>query len=476
MEGISSIPASALNLFGNVVGAGMFSMPWCLKEATLITGACVFLFMCTLNITSFMLLAESCELAGGKFSYLKLGEQAFGRRFGVVAQVTTICYAAGSLVSYVVLAADCMVGKGTGIIALYFGDGSFFGGGSFAARAVVTFGFATVAFLPMSLMRTLDSVKYAAIFAVGAVLFAGSVVVLELVSNPPESRADDDKNTFDDVSGGVASSVVYLGFPLSLWEAIPIINVSFTAHYNGPRFYQELSNRGLARFRRVVSLSLVSALVVYLAVAASGYLAFGDGVQGDVLTNFRDTYTLAVAARGCLLMVIFAVFPMAQNSLRNGLVLLLYPPEDEHGYPVTADNLPFGPYFRLTALVVFCAAMVGTVCAEVEVVLAYKGGIFGTLMVYLLPPLMRTALSEQALSRMKAGAAARAVSRDPRAGYSPLMAEAPAPVSPGSSYANYVSDSDNETSPVKQKKKLFRRCVSSARGAMSTPPKQPPQQ
>jgi hypothetical protein len=47
----------------------------------------------------------------------------------------------------------------------------------------------------------------------------------------------------------VADSVVWLGFPVGLWSAVPIINVSFTAHYNGPRFYEVLCLLSLACIR-----------------------------------------------------------------------------------------------------------------------------------------------------------------------------------------------------------------------------------
>lgn len=85
MDG-ASISSSVLNLINNVVGAGLFSMPWCLKEATVLTGCSVFVFMCGLNVFSFGLLAESCELTN-KFSFLGLGQAAIGRGFGTGCQV-----------------------------------------------------------------------------------------------------------------------------------------------------------------------------------------------------------------------------------------------------------------------------------------------------------------------------------------------------------------------------------------------------
>lgn len=85
-DGISSETAATINLINNIVGAGMFSMPWCLMECTLVTGVVLMLFMCFLNAASFLILAECCELAGS-YSYLEMGRKAFGERFGTVVQV-----------------------------------------------------------------------------------------------------------------------------------------------------------------------------------------------------------------------------------------------------------------------------------------------------------------------------------------------------------------------------------------------------
>ena len=85
----ASILSSSINLINNIVGAGLFSMPWCLRQATVVTGCVVFILIATLNIVSFMLLADSCERTG-TFSYLEMGERAFGRKFGVVAQLSLI--------------------------------------------------------------------------------------------------------------------------------------------------------------------------------------------------------------------------------------------------------------------------------------------------------------------------------------------------------------------------------------------------
>ena len=77
---------SVLNLVNNVVGAGLFSMPWVLKQSSIVTGVVLLLFMAGLNGVSFVLLAKCCDLTGS-FSYFDMGKMAFGPRFGVLVQV-----------------------------------------------------------------------------------------------------------------------------------------------------------------------------------------------------------------------------------------------------------------------------------------------------------------------------------------------------------------------------------------------------
>lgn len=58
-------------------------------------------------------------------------------------------------------------------------------------------------------------------------------------------------------------------------KAIPIVNVSYTAHYNGPRYYQELKNRSIPRFTTVVTAAMIISAAAYTSTAVAGYLTFG---------------------------------------------------------------------------------------------------------------------------------------------------------------------------------------------------------
>lgn len=370
----ASIFASVMNLLNNIVGAGLYSMPWVLMEASVLSGSVLTCLICALNLWSFLLLADACELTG-TFSYLELGSRAFGPRFGQFSQIVCVCYTFGSLVSYVVLAGDCLVGAETGVLSLWLGSGSFFGGGSTAARAAVVYALGVVGFVPLSMPRTIDALKYASYAAFLSTLLGAGVVVHTALFRPAAAFGDD-----DDV---VAGPPAWAGFTLGVWQAVPIVNVAFTAHYNGPRFYYELRDRSRARFRTVCGWTMGLGLVVYLSVAIAGYLAFRAATVGDVLEDFNSRYALAVGVRASLLVILLAVFPKVCHSNRDGLSRLLW--------DVPADDLPRATYVALTLAICFCVLTLGAVCTKIEVVLAYKGGIFGSLMVYVIPPLVNTA-------------------------------------------------------------------------------------
>jgi amino acid permease len=85
------------------------------------------------------------------------------------------------------------------------------------------------AHVAQSLRRSLDSLKYISLVALGGTLFAGFVVVFQYVEDPSHSRAP---GVGDSVG---TASIVLANYSERLWEAIPVINVVFTAHYNSPR-------------------------------------------------------------------------------------------------------------------------------------------------------------------------------------------------------------------------------------------------
>lgn len=225
--------SSTVNLINNVIGAGLFSMPWCLAQSTIVSGLVVFVLICLLNVYSFVLLARCCTLTGC-YSYLDIGRLALGPRFGILAQATAILYACGSLISYVVLANNFLLGKGTGVLVLLAEQthrSSFLTADGLGTHMAIGFAFSLLFFLPLSLLRSLDSLKLTSWLALAATLYAGFITFYELAASPAGSLTPEEEATGREA---LRASVHVAGFPLTVFAALPIVNVAFTAHYNGP--------------------------------------------------------------------------------------------------------------------------------------------------------------------------------------------------------------------------------------------------
>lgn len=351
--------ATGVNIAVNVVGAGLLSLPWCLARAGVIPGLSIMALMCALNGLSIVVIC-ACAERSGVFSFVAMGTLAVGPAFGRFIQAIAALYAAGSCVSYVVLIADflpnALISLGAPPHALY------------ASRAVVIAAITAAVLLPLSLLRNLARLRFSSYVALLGILFSCAVII------------------WHGARTGSLARMNFAKFDSGVFQAAPVLNVSFIMHYNAPRYYQELRDRSLARMARIVATVFGGVLALYTAISVAGYATFGADTEGDVLNNFGDdtlsvAADLALATRVVLTVVIAFTFPLALHSLRLSAFAAL-PPRVAHR--------AFTP---LTVVLVLALALVGWSCENVATVLSYKGAIAGTTLVYVYPALTYAALA-----------------------------------------------------------------------------------
>eukprot|EP01060_Flectonema_neradi_P026399 TRINITY_DN3535_c0_g1_i1.p1 TRINITY_DN3535_c0_g1~~TRINITY_DN3535_c0_g1_i1.p1 ORF type:complete len:517 (+),score=62.41 TRINITY_DN3535_c0_g1_i1:59-1609(+) len=379
----ASLGASILNLVNNTVGAGLFSLSWCLMQSTMITGIALMALMCVLNGISFILLAQCCELAG-TCSYLKMMQTAFGKRGGAIAQICVLMYGCGSCISFVVLTGDFLVGHGTGVLDSWVSNEDSI----FRERGFVMTLVAIVFFLPLSSLRNLEPLKYTSFVSFGAAIYATAICVWAYALDNSEAGVGGS-------TGSDSTTVEWIGFPPGVWAALPLVNVAYTCHYNAPRYYAELEGRSLNRWSKVITAVMIFVFLIYTTAAVSGYLAFGASTEGDVLKNFSEHWDPAIVGRLALASLVVFTFPMTCHFIRDCIIDLWY--DGEH----STDSCPIKPYMFITVAIIVVATVIGVLVTKVEVILAYKGAIFGSCMVYIFPPLMYTVLRQRQQSNRK---------------------------------------------------------------------------
>lgn len=298
---MASPRASVINMVNNVIGAGLLSMPWAFRQSSIVTGLLTLLVIGVLNIFSLLLLARSCDLSGS-FSYKEMGSLAYGRRAGLIIQWTVALYTVMSCISYVVLIGDFI----PDVVEFFQPD--FWGMSKEVFRASLQIGVGLCVFLPLSFLKNLEILKYPSSLAFLGIGYATVLLVVKVV-----------------MADRISSSVEMLALKPCLGGAIPIMNVAFTLHYNGPRFYYELKQRSLKRWAAVASLAYVVCGSIYVTAALCGYLLFGGNTEGNILNNFDSDDEAAILARLSLAFVIIFTYPLAFHSLRNSTIALAFP-------------------------------------------------------------------------------------------------------------------------------------------------------
>ena len=434
--------STVATLGNNLVGVGPFTLPWVLRNCTVLTGLAVMALVAAFNATGMVVLALCADKAGS-FSFLGIGRRAFGRRFGVACQFVTTLYAGFSCVQVIVLASDFLEDH-DGLLRPPGPDGA--PGARSTARTLVCM--ASVLF-PLSMLRNLAALKASSSVAIVVILFGTfryirTAMYLDMPAAPDTQptagvaagaaaaaaaarAAVRDSHGKMDPGEAFAGEVSWLGFPLTIFAAFPVLNVGFCAHYSAPRYYEELKDRSPSRFAWVVSVTMLMIYGLYAVVGIAGYLVFGDRTAGDIMTNLEHSPLFGVGeeAELALLVLVVVTFPLAHHCFRAGVIALTW------GERHTTNTLPFGSYAPLTVATVFAPVLVGVcVGSHVEVVLAYKGAILGSCIVYIFPALMYAALALKEQRGLGSGNASSSSSSSSSVART-LSAAEKAPAAPG---------------------------------------------
>jgi amino acid permease len=75
------------------------------------------------------------------------------------------------------------------------------------------------------------------------------------------------------------------------------ISTAYMAHFNAPKFYNELKNNTIGRFNTVVSTSFGISIAIFGVIASLGFLTFGETCSGLILNNYSSKDVLMSLSR-----------------------------------------------------------------------------------------------------------------------------------------------------------------------------------
>ncbi|KAG0273193.1 hypothetical protein BGZ95_010990 [Linnemannia exigua] len=365
---------SFLNMANSIIGAGtsisiavyccmgcksIIGLPFAFQEAGLGMGIILLCVLTWIVDWTVGLLVHSGKLSG-RTTYQDLLEFCFGKAGLIMISIFQFIFAFGAMCAYTVIVGDTLPHV---LQALIPGieDQPVFG---FLARRSFVIIFCTVLIsFPLSLYRDISKLAKTSAVAMAALIVIIIAVVIEGPRAPMEIRGDPD--------------AVWSFARPELFQSIGVISFAFVCHHNSFLIFGSLQKPTMNRVKIVTHMSMLVSLLACLILALSGYLAFSDKTQGNILNNFPSENFIINIARFCFGVNMFTTLPLEAFVCREVIETYYFP-----GAPFSMKR-----HTIITTGLVGVALVIALLTCDLGFVLEVTGGFSATALAFILPPL-----------------------------------------------------------------------------------------
>lgn len=297
----ASIQSSIVNTVNTIIGAGVLVLPYAIRTDSVLLGVFLIIFA---GVTS----ALGLIIQGITSKFLPQGTATFFSacrltypKLSLVFDLAIFLQCFGVCVSYLVLTGDLM--------PLVFS----ISGWSAESMKVFYVLSSMLLIVPLSLLRKIDSLRYASIIALVAILY----ICLLIYGNFISAYLHDWKNIPKEKVGNF-SYVKPEGLKL-MFKTLGVIVLAYTCP-NQFSIVSELHDPSIERINRIVYLSMSITTFVFISVALAGYFTFGNALSGNILLMYESTLYSQTGRTLLVLMVILSyplMFHPARISINN---------------------------------------------------------------------------------------------------------------------------------------------------------------
>lgn len=365
----STMKAAIFNLVKGIVGAGVLSLPAGVaafgdNKSAIIPGVALVTIAGILSGYNFSLIGRVCAYTGAT-SYAGAWENSIGEATAWIPAGACTCKTFLAILAYSMILAETF-------------QGIFSGLGIPATRSQSLIGLTCTVLLPLCLMKNLASLApFSLLGIIGMVL----TVVCMGVRYIDGSYALPAGKFLKDLSakplfGTKGASAV---FTPNSFILVCMLSTAYMAHFNAPKFYNELENNTIERFNTLVSTSFTISIIVFSIATALGFATFGGNSAGFILSNYSSKDSLIGLSRILVAFALIFTYPLVFVGCRDGFLSLFRVPKEKQ-----TDAF-------LNKLTLFLLSLV-TVAAmnlkDLSFVLSFGGATLGNALIYILPALM----------------------------------------------------------------------------------------
>eukprot|EP00672_Neobodo_designis_P026029 CAMPEP_0174850142 /NCGR_PEP_ID=MMETSP1114-20130205/19062_1 /TAXON_ID=312471 /ORGANISM="Neobodo designis, Strain CCAP 1951/1" /LENGTH=528 /DNA_ID=CAMNT_0016084577 /DNA_START=117 /DNA_END=1703 /DNA_ORIENTATION=+ len=302
------IGASVFNLCSATLGAGVLALPKCgdYSGAFLVS---LYVFLSGLASAYAIVVLVMVSSRTALMSYEEMSLKILGSKRWVylsVLLIALLCF--GTAVGYIIAIGDILDPfRRLGHAPDWLKDDR--------GRKVMQVGWWCLFFLPASLPKHVNALRFASCIGVFAIAFLIAIMTVHLGSNTNKPHIEAAK--------GGANTLF----------SLPVIMFGYGCQVNTFEIYTEMHNPSVKRMSLAASIAVGICSAFYILAGVIGYADFGSLVSENVLKNFDPTggsafdYVAAVAFVGVSVTVTMA-FPLCVFPTRDALSFLIWPPKD----------------------------------------------------------------------------------------------------------------------------------------------------
>ncbi|EER34317.1 conserved hypothetical protein [Candida tropicalis MYA-3404] len=293
----ASTVSSSISLVKTIIGAGLLSMPLAYSTDGIIFGTFIILLAAaTSGYGLFLQCYVSRYVPPQHATFFNLCSITYPH-LSVVFDLAIAVQCFGCAISYLVLIRDLMP---TIIPYVPYIDESHYKTFWLIVSTLLT--------VPLSFLKNLDSLKYTSILALVAIFYMALLVVSHYFVGDIERKGE--ITLFPTSATGVFST-------------FSIIVFAFTGHQNMFSIINEARDKSLTSLTKLVNFAILVSSLLFIVVGLSGYLTFGQDVDGNVILSYPNGITTTIGRFAIVFMVTFS-FPLMIHPARISVNNIYY--------------------------------------------------------------------------------------------------------------------------------------------------------
>ncbi|KIV85584.1 hypothetical protein PV11_01262 [Exophiala sideris] len=394
--GTASWASSVINLVNTIVGAGVLAMPLAMSHMGIVLGTIVIAWAgLTAGFGLYLQTRCAAYLERGASSFFALSQITYPNAAVIFdAAISIKCFGVG--VSYLIIIGDLMPGVVRGFanedqLSPFMFDRHFW----ITAFMIIV--------IPFSFLRRLDSLKYTSVVALISIGYLVILVVYHFAARDtlPNGHYETPLRIFK--WAGVVPA----------FSSFPVIVFAYTCHQNMFSILNEIADKSHFSTTSVVLASNGTAGFIYILVAITGYLSFGNEIGGNIVAQYVPSVSTTIGKAMIVVLVMFS-YPLQVHPCRASVDAVLKwrpsdklkaklrsasatpssiessPPRDTPLLPVNRKrNTEMGEtrFAAITTAIIILSYIVAMTVSSLEAVLAYVGSTGSTAISFILPGL-----------------------------------------------------------------------------------------